>query len=130
MMLSLKDANAKWGLRLLLHTAAETLFDGTYHLDGRTRRSSKVIEAGNALFELSEALGKGLLDDMPALEQRLADVARVFDQLETIDVSIISLMVRRDHATAKQRQRSATCRKHEGRSPRGLLRLVSDGERS
>jgi hypothetical protein len=129
-MLCLNDANVKWGLRLLLYTAAETLFDGAYHLDGRTRRSPKVTEACDVLFGLSQKLSKGLIEDGGALERRLAEVARIFDQLETINVSVITLMVRRDYATAQQRKRTASSRRREGKSPRGLLRLVTDDERS
>ncbi len=130
MMLSLDDRNVKWGLHLLLFTAAETLFDGTYHLDGRTRRSPKVIEAGNVLHELSKALGNNLLDDASALKRRLAEVARVFDQLATIDVDVISLMVRRDYATAQRREQAGASRRRDGKSSRGLLRVVSDDGQS
>lgn len=129
MMLCLKDREVKWGLHLLLYTAAETLLDGTYYLDGRTQRSPKVIEADRVLFDLSLALPR-LLDDTGELARRLAEIARIFDQLETIDVSVISLMVHRDYATARQHKRTAAARKRDGRSPRGLLRLVTDDERS
>lgn len=125
MMLSLYDHNIKRGLYLLLFTAAETLFDGTYHLDGRTRRSPKVIEAGNVLHELSQALGNDLLDDASALEHRLVEVARIFDQLATIDVDVISLMVRRDYATAQRREQAGALRRRDGKSSRGLLQVVS-----
>lgn len=129
MMLSLDDRGVKWGLHLLLYTAAETLFDGTYYLDGRTRRSPKVIEAARVLFDLSQALPR-LLDDTAELARRLAEIARVFDELETLDVSVIHLMVHRDYATEQQNRRTAAARIREGRSPRWLLRLVSDDERS
>jgi len=134
---------ARSAFYLLLHTAAETLVDGTYYLDQRTRRSGPVIHAANVLYELSEGLSSGVFNDSAGLERLLVDVADAFDQLDTLNISATSLMVRRDYATTRrQRKRADALRDdaagHRARVRRSLgrdatpshLRLVSDDERS
>jgi len=63
-------------------------------------------------------------------QKRLTDVAKAFDELETIDISIISLMVRRDYATANERKRAKKLRKERPARLRGHLRLVRNDEQS
>lgn len=122
---------ARSGLYLLLYTAAETLFDGTYHLDGRSRRSPHVTHAANVLHDLSRGLCGGLLNEnSDSFERHLVDVADAFDQLDTININVISLMVRRDLATEHQRKRASAARVRDRRSSRGHLRLVGDDEQS
>jgi hypothetical protein len=104
---------ARSALYMLLHTAAETLVDGTYHLDERTRRQGQVQHAGIVLHEFSKALGKRLLNDNAELEQRLADIACAFDNLDALNVDPAILMFRRDYATQPRRKRADKLRANQ-----------------
>jgi len=119
---------AKRALRDLLFTAADTLYEGTFYLDGNERRSHAVIGAQAAFHPLAVDLNAGLLDDIPRLMASLACVDAALNQLGQRKIYTFTLMARRDDAKRRDHVRARKLRRAWPRKLRPRPR-VTNGKR-